>query len=65
MRQFIILIAAALALQANADCSNLFACNSKNYLDMEPLTLEKPEMKAELVDFETGPETTVDWDPRH
>ena len=23
------------------------------------------DMKAELVDFETGPETTVDWDPRH
>ena len=23
------------------------------------------DMIAELVDFETGPETTVDWDPRH
>jgi len=60
MRQHIILIAAALALQANADCSNLFACNSKNYLDMEPLTLEKPEMKAELVDLSEMSSTRLD-----
>jgi len=60
MRQLIILIAAALALQANADCSNLFACNSKNYLDMEPLTLEKPEMKAELVDLSEMSSTRLD-----
>ena len=60
MRQLIILIAAALALQANADCSNLFACNSKNYLDMEPLTLEKPEMKAELVDLSEMSSTHLD-----
>ncbi len=40
------MIAVALTVQANAD----------NYQDMEPLTLEVPEMKAELVDVsETSP----------
>ena len=41
MKQFVILIALVLAVQAKAD----------NYRDMEPLTLETPEMKAELVDL--------------
>ena len=41
MKQLIILIALVLAVQAKAD----------NYRDMEPLTLETPEMKAELVDL--------------
>ena len=38
MKQFLLLIAVALTVQANAD----------NYRDMEPLKLETPEMKAEL-----------------
>ena len=41
MKQLVILIALVLAVQAKAD----------NYRDMEPLTLETPEMKAELVDL--------------
>ena len=41
MKQLVILIALVLAFQAKAD----------NYRDMEPLTLETPEMKAELVDL--------------
>ena len=41
MRQFLLLIAVVLACQAKANI----------YRDMEPLTLEKPEMKAELVDL--------------
>ena len=41
MKQLFILIALVLAVQAKAD----------NYRDMEPLTLETPEMKAELVDL--------------
>ena len=41
MKQLFILIALVLAFQAKAD----------NYRDMEPLTLETPEMKAELVDL--------------
>ena len=48
MKQFLLLIAVVLTVQANANCSNLFACNSKNYRDMEPLKLETPEMKVEL-----------------
>ena len=51
MKQLLLLIALVLTLQANADRSNLFACNSENYRDMEPLTLETPDMKAELVDM--------------
>ena len=51
MKQLLLLIALVLTLQANADRSNLFACNSDNYRDMEPLTLETPDMKAELVDM--------------
>jgi membrane-associated phospholipid phosphatase len=47
MKQFLLLIAVALTVQANANRSNLFACNS-NYRDMEPLKLETPEMKVEL-----------------
>ena len=38
MKQFLLLIAVALTVQANAD----------NYRDMEPLKLETPEMKVEL-----------------
>lgn len=38
MKQYLLLIAVALTLQANAD----------NYRDMEPLKLETPEMKVEL-----------------
>lgn len=41
MKQLFILIALVLAVQAKAD----------NYRDMESLTLETPEMKAELVDL--------------
>ena len=41
MKQLFILIVLVLAVQAKAD----------NYRDMEPLTLETPEMKAELVDL--------------
>ena len=41
MKQFLLLIAVALTTQAKAD----------NYRDMEPLTLEVPEMKAELVNL--------------
>ena len=41
MKQLFLLIVLILAVQAKAD----------NYRDMEPLTLETPEMKAELVDL--------------
>ena len=41
MKQLVILIALVLTVQVKAD----------NYRDMEPLTLETPEMKAELVDL--------------
>jgi membrane-associated phospholipid phosphatase len=41
MKQLLILIALILTCQAKAD----------NYRDMEPLTLDTPEMKAELVDL--------------
>ena len=41
MRELLLLIAVFITFQAEAD----------NYQDMEPLTLEKPEMKAELVDL--------------
>ena len=46
MKQFLLLIAVALTVQVNAD----------NYRDMEPLKLEVPDMKAELVEL---PEQTV------
>ena len=46
MKVLFILIALVMTIQAKADCSNLFACNSKNFRDMEPLTLETPDMKA-------------------
>lgn len=39
MKQFLLLIAVVLTVQANAD----------NYRDMKLLKLETPEMKAELV----------------
>ena len=45
IRHYLTVFAVALTVQASAD----------NYQDMEPLTLETPEMKAELVDL---PETT-------
>ena len=41
MKQLLVLIAVVFALQVHAD----------NYQDMKPLTLETPEMKAELVDL--------------
>ena len=41
MRQFLLLLFVALAFQAKAD----------DYRDMKPMTLETPEMKAELVDL--------------
>ena len=41
MKQLLLLIAVVFALQVHAD----------NYQDMKPLTLETPEMKAELVDL--------------
>ena len=41
IRQIFTVLAVGLTIQANAD----------NYLDMEPLKLEVPEMKAELVDL--------------
>ena len=41
IRYYLTMIAVALTVQANAD----------NYLDMEPLTLEVPEMKAELTNM--------------
>ena len=41
MKQLLFLIALVLTCQANAD----------NYCDMKPLTLDTPEMKAELVDL--------------
>ena len=41
MKQLLLLIALVLTCQANAD----------NYCDMKPLTLDTPEMKAELVDL--------------
>ena len=51
MKKILLLLAIVLTCQAKADGSNLFACNSKNYRDMEPLILETPEMTAELVDL--------------
>jgi len=45
IRHFFTLIAVALSVQASAD----------NYQDMEPLTLDVPEMKAELVDLPEQP----------
>jgi hypothetical protein len=55
MKQFLLLILVALTVQANAD----------NYRDMEPLKLEMPEMKAELVSLpEMDLATTADkWKP--
>ena len=50
MRQFLLLIAVVLACQTKADI----------YRDMEPLTLEKPEMKAELVDLSEMSSTRLD-----
>ena len=50
MKQFILLVAVALTVQANAD----------NYRDMESLTLEVPEMKAELVELPEQNFTTLD-----
>jgi len=41
IRHYLTMIAVTLTVQANAD----------NYRDMKPLTLEAPEMKAELVDL--------------
>ena len=41
MKQFLLLVAVVLTCQANAD----------NYLNMESLTLDTPDMKAELVDL--------------
>ena len=41
IRHYLTMIAVTLTVQANAD----------NYRDMKPLTLETPEMKAELVDL--------------
>ena len=50
MKQFLLLIAVVLACQAKAD----------TYRDMEPLTLEVPEMKAELVDLPEQSSTHLD-----
>ena len=50
MKQLLLLIALVLTCQAKAD----------NYRDMEPLTLETPEMKAELVEMEALPASTMD-----
>ena len=50
MKQLLLLIAIVLTCQAKAD----------NYRDMEPLTLETPEMKAELVEMEALPASTMD-----
>ena len=41
IKHYLTILAVALTVQANAD----------NYRDMEPLTLEVPEMKAELVEL--------------
>ena len=41
MKQFLLLVAIVLTVQAKAD----------NYRDMEPLKLETPEMKAELANY--------------
>ena len=49
MKKILLLIAVALTVQFNADQSAQGRSLSKNYLDMEPLKLETPEMKAELV----------------
>ena len=53
MKQLFILIALVLAVQAKAD----------NYRDMEPLTLETPEMKAELVDLPERTSILLDMVP--
>ena len=45
IRLFLTMLAVVLTVQANADNS------SENILEMAPLTLETPEMKAELVDL--------------
>ena len=50
MKQLLLLFAVGLTCQANAD----------NYRDMEPLTLEVPEMKAELVKLPE--QSTVSFD---
>ena len=55
MKQLLLLIAVVLTCQANAD----------NYRDMEPMKLETPEMKAELVELPAMDlATTADkWKP--
>jgi len=50
MRQFLLLIAVVLTVQAKANI----------YRDMEPLTLETPEMKAELVKLPEQPTLSLD-----
>ena len=50
MKQFLLLFAVALTVQANAD----------NYRDLEPLKLEVPEMKAELGKLPEQPTLTLD-----
>ena len=52
MKQLFLLIALILTSQARADI----------YRDMEPLTLETPEMKAELVDLPTERSFTLDME---
>ena len=49
MKQFLLLIAVVLTCQAKAD----------NYLDMEPLKFEVPEMKAELVEVKAIPASAM------
>ena len=52
MKQLFLLIALILTSQARADI----------YRDMEPLTLETPEMKAELVDLPSERSFTLDME---
>ena len=50
IRHYLTTLAVVLTVQANAD----------NYLDMKPLTLEVPEMKAELTDMSETSSTLLD-----
>ena len=50
MKQILVLIAFVFACQAHAD----------NYRDMEPMTLDTPEMKPELVDLSNRRDIRLD-----
>lgn len=66
IRQILTLLAVALTVQANADNAAGVSSQIEKYLNMEPLKLEVPEMKAELgtpaarpvLDLDVVPPTT-------